>query len=277
MHITLTTKCNNNCLCCVAEKKLREKEVRDSYPKIKDKEKMVVLSGGEPTLSKNFFKAIKDVNNSGSSGLILSNARAFSNKNFFEKFESCNINKERFIIATALYSDNEPEHDAMTRTKKSFKQAVTGLKKLISKGYNAEVRIIITKLNYSKLEKISQFIKKEFQGAKRIVFIQMKIDGEALSNINNLFISYKKTIEPIKNATKVIKKTNIKPIILHLPLCFLPKELHKHTKGKTAPEEDIYFPNECRRCEKKSKCCGFWKGYIEHSGEKPVPFTTTVK
>lgn len=272
MHYTLTTKCNNNCTCCVAEEGLRQKE--DSPSSHESSEGPIVISGGEPTIAWSFFDKITKANQY--KVLLLTNARAFSQPSFKEKFFSLNINTQDLLVATTLYSSNAELHDSITRTPGSFGQTTLGLQNLIASGYRVELRILINKQNYRDLENIATFISKNFPDVERVAFMQMKIAGEAKKNLSSLYIEYEKTLPYLEKAINQMKKTRIQPLLLHTPLCVLPANLHKYSAGKTTPTNEQYTGNECHECEKFKECSGVWKKYIKVRGRnflKPLKST----
>lgn len=277
MHYTITTQCNNNCICCVTDKALRSKVLCE--PKLhgpSTHDEPIVVSGGEPTIAKSFFRFLTASSIKLKPLLILTNARAFSDNVFLKKFLDCNLYKKNTMIATALYSDKANEHDKMTRVSGSFEQTIRGLNNLIAKGFNIEIRIIINRNNYYKLPAIAEFIINSMKGINRVAFIQMKISGQAKDNLKELIVKYEDTLAPLMNSLKILSTAGIEVHLLHHPLCLLPAEAQLCTKGRTADIKELYFPKQCDECYKKGQCSGIWKNYCDVFGEDSfTPFGPT--
>ena len=77
--------------------------------------------------------------------LLLSNGRVFSNTEFVDKIkENIPLNTR---IAIPVYSDSEKIHDEIIRVKGGFKQTIVGIKKLLEKDIDVEIRIVVLKKN----------------------------------------------------------------------------------------------------------------------------------
>ena len=82
---------------------------------------------------------------------------------------------EYFRVAIPIYSDNEKIHDEITRTYKSFKQAVLGIRNLLNDNVDIEIRIVVLKKNYKQLEKIAKFIIREFPEIKMVNIMALEM------------------------------------------------------------------------------------------------------
>ena len=168
VNLFLIRPCNNYCINCVGtlderSETLSLEEIKQIYKFKRDD--CVDITGGEPTIHKEFFDIMRYIADFRPEITLLTNARAFSNREFLEEFESIGISKERLRIATAIYGHNEKLHQSMSRTPESFNQTVAGVRNLLEKGHRVEIRVIVTKLNYRHLKEIAEFIEREFPKA----------------------------------------------------------------------------------------------------------------
>jgi MoaA/NifB/PqqE/SkfB family radical SAM enzyme len=224
----------------------------------------VDVTGGEPTIHKEFFEIMRYIAGFGPEITLLTNARAFSNKHFLEEFESINIPKDRLRIASAIYGHNEKLHQSMSRTPESFNQTVAGVRNLLKKGYMVEIRVIVTKLNYRYLKEIAEFIEREFPKADRVVFISMKVMGEAYRNKLQLLVNFSEVMPHLKEAIDCISKD---VYLFHFPHCVLPEGLRKYSHGRTVPKLELHYAGCCKDCSKIDVCSGLWKTYYEVAGD----------
>jgi len=232
------------------------------------KDKIISIGGGEPTIYPDFFRLIELVDSfadkvSGKEILLLTNARAFSKKEFLQKFNSLNLDKKRLRIAAAIYSHDKKIHESVTRTPESFDQTTAGIKNLIRSGYKIEFRVILSKLNYRSAVEMAEYIVDNFPEVERVAFIAMKFTGEAEKNKQLLALPFKKLVKEIIPAVDKLENNHIKTMLLHFPYCILPETYWRYTMGKTIPDDQIMFKDECKMCTQFKTCSGIWKSYAE--------------
>ena len=122
----LTFKCNDNCLSCINNTEVFSKipdpslkEIKKVIDKINPENDYFGVSGGEPTLRKEFFEILKYARKKHPDLyiFIVSNGRMFAYKGFARKLANLNLGK--FRVAIALYGHNEKIHEVITRSKGS--------------------------------------------------------------------------------------------------------------------------------------------------------------
>ena len=142
--------------------------------------KHITITGGEPgLLRENLIKLLEECKKylPNTEFLLLSNGRIFSNTDFTNKVKE---SLPQYIrIAIPIYADNENLHDKITRAKGSFKQTIVGIKKLIERDVDIEIRIVVLKKNYQHLEDIANFIVKEIPQAKMVNIMALEMTGNA--------------------------------------------------------------------------------------------------
>ena len=237
---------------------------------------VVYVSGGEPTIRPDFFESLAYISKSFPHARIniLSNGRRFFYADFAEKCLSfSNVN---FIIP--IHGWDSKSHDAITRTKESFAQTTAGLKNLFAlrnPGQEIEIRIIIHKLNYKKLNKIFDLIFKEFPLVDRVVAIFLEYEGHAIKNFKSVELSYKEFFPEFKKLKKYLIKFN-EIRFYHFPLCVLPREFWPYM-WRTLDADEVIFLPQCGKCAVNNFCLGIHKEYLRLFGLREFkPIKTPV-
>jgi His-Xaa-Ser system radical SAM maturase HxsC len=271
----LTFKCNDNCISCILDTEITSripdpslKQIADVIDKIDSNTDYFGVGGGEPTLRKELFKVLKYTRERHPNLYIflVTNGRMFAYEEFVKNLADLKLGNYR--VAVALYGHREEVQENITRSIGSFEQTVQGIKNLISFNIPTEVRTIINRINYRYLEELANFIVKEFQGLDRVVFVNMKITGNAYKNRDKVLVRYNELVPFVEKAVEVLRKNNIKVYLYHFPLCIIPGHLWDLAKGITKAElEELTFVEECEKCKVKQDCPMIWKTYATFVGK----------
>jgi His-Xaa-Ser system radical SAM maturase HxsC len=264
LNLDIETKCNNNCLMCIAPK-LDFEITFDHIKNMIDKNKEIneiYLTGGEPTISKHLFKTIDYIKekNSNTKINIVTNGRMMSNTQFIEKLHEKGIQK--FILE--IHGDTQKLHEIITQTPKSFIQTIKGIKNIVSLDLPFEIRILVHKLNYKELKNISRLIAEKYENYNKLKVVLMPISyvNSAEKNKEKLFVSLTTIIEYIQKAIDILNEKNIAVKVYHIPFCFFEKRYWKYiNEGITTKKINIYYPKECEKCSYKIRCPGVWASY----------------
>ncbi|MFH0875072.1 MAG: radical SAM protein [archaeon] len=261
----ITYKCNNNCIMCInnqPDNRIDPKidDIKNIISKLDKNVNYLFITGGEPTLRKEFFEIMDFINTNFKGEIhLLTNARMFSYDKFMYKFNSLKINK--IILGVPLYAHEKNVFEAVSRAKQSYSQTILGIKNLLSYNYEVELRIIIHKLNYKILPDIAHYILKELPSIKNVFFANMEYVGNGLKNKKALYVRLEDVKPYLQNAVDILEsKTNIS--INQMPLCKLDKKYHKHADNCTVVPNEHMFLKECYNCRLKMKCSGYWRSYI---------------
>jgi len=272
----ITFKCNDNCISCIANTKIKSKIPNPSLDQIKavidgiDPNKDYFgMSGGEPTLRKEMFEILEYIKNNKPNlyVFLLSNGRMFHYKNYAKNLSKLGLNNLR--VAVALYGSNSNIHENITRSKDSFEQTIRGIKNLLQFDVRTEIRTIINRLNYKDLENIAGIVAKEFSDVDRFIFINMKMTGNAYINRDKVLIKISDVVLFAEKAVKILIENKIKTRLYHFPLCLIPKNLWDIAKGVTKHEmQELTFVDVCKNCKMKDECPRIWKSYVTLVGDK---------
>lgn len=185
----VTGQCNNRCLMCCQPPTPKDDidflfeqnlELIKSAPKNLP---ILGISGGEPTLAgERFFELLSAIRQylPDTTIHILTNGRTFANGNYAEKLKE--IGGNNLLLGIPVHSDSSLIHDKISGIKNSFNETVTGLYNLAAFGIAIELRIVINKLNYSRLLYLSDFIFKNLSFIACVSFMAMEYIGFAVKN-----------------------------------------------------------------------------------------------
>lgn len=269
--IILTTKCNNHCIYCHSNTNYEpffdfsmiERRVKQE---IKEEPVEIQITGGEPTIVPEFFEFLSflKINYPNSKIKLITNLRMLS----IEKFAEKTLNFVDTIL-TNFNSSVKKEYEAMTRTPKSYDQAIEALcnikqlKERLNKQISLNINILITKINYKSLKNTVFFLTKEIT----IDNISIGLDypyfiNNAEKNINELYINIREAKQYIQEAlieSKDVFAYNIQPCILD------EKFRTRVVKQGFIHDERYTFPlKECNKCIYKEKTCnGIYKKNLE--------------
>ncbi len=275
MDIPLTFLCNNNCISCIIDSRLSSmrgqmdwSEIKGRIDRLPDSCDTVGITGGEPTISVHFFRAMKYLREKkpGLMTFLVSNGRMFSYNKFCDRFSSVGL--ERVRVGIALYSHDPHIHDSITMSPGSCKQTVEGIRNLFKMRIAVELRLIVNRKNYRQLADTADFIKQCLPGVERVVFINMKYTGNAFKNREELFIRYSDIVPHVIRAAETLESSGIETRLFHFPLCTIPERHHEKAMGITKQRAELAYAERCGECSKKEECPMIWKTYLVLAGEK---------
>lgn len=258
----LTDYCNSKCVMCpqteCSELKHYYEQSQIILGLINKKPQDICLSGGEPTFLKNeYLKIVKQINKQFPNVFlyVLTNGKNFSN---FDFVKQCVLNSPlRTTYAIPIYSPNVKKHDYIVGAQGSFKNTIYGLYNLYKFKQNIEIRIVITKINYTELLELSHFIYWNLPFVNHIAFIGMETHGNAMKNFNEVWIEPQKYMDNLSKAIEYLDERSMNVSIFNLPFCILPAKLYKFARDSISSWKKYYLP-ECENCKMKETCSGFF-------------------
>ncbi len=292
MDITLTLKCNNNCVFCPRGKYLKTiacGSLKDIYRDIKKTRKQgdkIALSGGEVTLLPGLGEMAAFCKSLGFKSVgIITNARLLKDIKLAEKLVLSGVTD----FAVSLYSFNNKVHDTVTRRKESARETKKGLVNLLrlAKRYPVSIRVN-TVLNTWNLHDIPATLKALYSRGVRnfIVAEQMVIDK------GSRHLSAKQIREALATLRE-LKMKDARLVLRGFPFCLLGCDGVLSAEGIIIRSKDPFILLEkqevdtlvksgasktrylsdfsrlftriasCRSCHLKSKCQGIQKAYIK--------------
>lgn len=280
--VPVYNRCNNACLMCsnpadlwkrgdyrLARLLRRIKNFRSGKREFQEGfTDSFMLTGGEPTLHPQLFGLIRGIRSLFPALPIRcqSNGRKFSSREFTRRFMRLSPHLEVII---SLHGSTAALHDRVTGRPGSFAQTCRGIANILKEkrpGQCLELRVVIHRLNHTRLAAIVCFIRRKFQGVNRLVFIFFEMEGRACQNIEKLEVSYRQARPYIEKLVGLIGSFR-EVRFYHFPLCALPVSLYPYVYC-TLPEWEVAFVSACRTCRVKEFCLGVPKAYLKHVGRK---------
>lgn len=289
--------CNNNCIHCFLG------EVRKIYPDRTTKEivslideakeknvRHLTIIGGDPTIRKDFFEILSYAERQGLEIYLETNGRTFSVNSFARKvFEIAPDLK----IGMSFHSSNPNIHDTITQVRGSWKQSVSGIKNMKKYGVkHLRVNCVVSKLNYQNLPELTKFL--ATLGVNELCFYLMRLQGNALININKLFVKINDFLPYLFEALEIGERLGINTKTFGIPYCKMAGyerfaeeknaisgylsgsvQIFNELSGKSEWQKERIKTlklktKNCFKCAYFSICEGIWKEYLTLGVEKEL-------
>ena len=311
-YIAMNYKCNHNCMCCPLStfdklhKGLDYKKLKQQILELKEKNGENIhftISGGEPTIDKNFLDLMKILGEFNPHITILSNASSCKDKEFVKRMIDSlgeNYDLKKLDYVTAIHSSNPKIHDSITGVEGSFKETMNGLENLSEFYINTTIKHIMNKKSFKTMKETLEYLSKFFSNFVDFQFCSMDYVGKALKNQEDLFVTFRE-LQPYFEETldafeKEKNNCGRRLTIYETPLCAVDPYYWKYyiSHNKTlstyiAPnDESLYNKSEnvisecntnykeCKNCDVKEYCSGLWQSSYE-IGKKEKDFLNPIK
>lgn len=235
-----------------------------------NREGMIYLTGGEPTIHPDFLRVIKYLSREFPDIRIsfLTNGRMFAYDDFARQVISACPNLE---VEFSLCGYNPRSHDSITGVRGSFEQAVRGLDNLLKfkDGRKVNLRFVLTALSKDSVIPLISLWQERFAGLDSFILIFWEIEGLAGKNMQKLSLKYEDIDFWNRFLAPPLPKEKLR--LYHFPLCAVPEKLWPNV-WRTLEEEELVKPDICRTCSVRGLCSGLEKDYYRHfggSGLKP--------
>ena len=275
----VTEQCNNHCIMCCQPPKRKDDIDRLFSENIRlirtapKGLKVLGISGGEPTLlGDKLFELIAEIRQSlPETGIhLLSNGRAFANRVFAHRLKT--VAGDKVCVGIPFHSDYHGDHDRIAGAKGAYEETILGLYTLASEGIEIELRIVLNRLNYSRLPLMSEFIGKNLPFVQWVAFLGMEKTGLAVRNLDKIWIEPREYIPELTEAVQRLYDWDIDTAIYNIPLCLLPKAYHQFAEQSISDWKVKYQPC-CKDCALREKCCGSFATSTEpYLGLKPFAY-----
>ncbi|OGM10728.1 His-Xaa-Ser system radical SAM maturase HxsC [Candidatus Woesebacteria bacterium RBG_16_34_12] len=265
--IFVTSKCNSNCIMCPQPINYAEGNLTDLNLKlislIDKSTNELALTGGEPTIAgKDLLQLILACKNllPDTSLLLLTNARKFGDFNYTHLLSS--ILHPNLTIGTALYGDNDRQHDGIVGAKGAFNETVMGILNLASFGNQIEIRTVIFRHTYKNLLHIAEFIYRNMTFVKHIAFMGLETIHQGKQNLDSLWVPPYEMISYLEEAIHYLTQRVMNTSIYNIPLCLLPESLWKFAR-QSISDWKRSFDAKCQFCSVRENCSGMFDSTID--------------
>jgi radical SAM protein with 4Fe4S-binding SPASM domain len=189
MKIEVTYNCPLSCIHCSSDANPKNQlsmtfekclEIINSALSIGVKE--ITLSGGEPFTWEGIIEIIAFLKSKGPTSSIYTTGNCDNLDKLMKKLKTAGVDKLIF----SLYSDNENEHDRVTRKLNSYNNTLKAIKLAKSYNINTEIHFVALASNYKKLDGIVKIAKAN--GAKLVSILRFVPQGRGklIANFDTL-------------------------------------------------------------------------------------------
>jgi len=292
LEVLTSSGCNNNCLFCCD--RTPELVVRPSHKAITRSEfflegrrtprlSSIIFTGGEPSLHKELCWLLETARGMGYKAIALqTNGRLLKNKQFCLNLVKSGLNE----VSISLHGSKPHIHNALTRSKNSYKETVQGLKNMIAlkEKHNILINVVftITRINVSNIKDYLDFIM-NLKGVDSVILKTLIPTGNAKKFYDSLAVTYTQAAFEIKKAINSLKdclcsgsvSVNVSP----MPLCLMKGYetyvgTSKHDSRRKTRNDRIFMrkaltckSKRCLGCSYRHRCEGIDKFYKKHFGD----------
>lgn len=257
--LPITESCNQRCLFCSAIGRNSEIDWETICRNIDEAEKLVVISGGEPTMDSRLFRVIDYIKNRGLVIELQSNGINF----YYFSLAKELANKKISLFNINLPAHVENLHNTITQTQNIYYKKLAGIKNLIILNQNVRITHIINSLNYPYLEEFVVFVSKELPQIKYLQFSFVKAMGNVKFN-KKIIPAYSMVQLFLQKAFKKCNEFDIDFAFDHIPICFFPEfKEHNVDYQKIKNNEEMIFSTkekvkltQCGNCRLNNCCSG---------------------
>lgn len=273
--VYVTNQCNSNCIMCPDSVKLRTRpnevtreNLLEQISEINPEAEHVDITGGEPTLLKEqlpelieaVFRQAPDAE-----VLMLSNGRSFAAGGYTERFSA--FAHRRLKIEIPIHGDCAELHDRIAGCPESFVQTRAGIHHLLEAGVEVGIRIVVSRLNYSRLNELIRFISREFPEIKYVNLMGMEVLGNAWKNREQVWIEFDEVKDSLQQAVEQCFACGIIPSLYNYPLCLFDRKYWYCYRNSISDYKIRYF-EKCEKCTEKSRCGGFFASTYRYTRYK---------
>ena len=272
--------CNNNCLFCHFKDnhdhiELSFQKIYRKILQIKPKADMILLSGGEITIDKNFLKIIDFIYNQELAIGLITNARMLSNQKL------CNHLHKKGLkyVYTSLHGPDKELHNKLTQSE-SFEQTLLGIRNILRfSDIECIVNIVVNKMNMLRLREIIDLA--VGKNIPIIKFSNVFIKGTAKNNMK-IIPKISESWRHVKDAVDYGCSKGIDMRIDCFPNCIIKGYEKKRDNLQTnnilwmsEMNEDYFYQTDegerkhydcCLNCSEKNNCSGIYERYADAFG-----------
>ena len=265
--LMVTPVCNNLCVMCSQPPQRANSEVFrhvwDAIPLMDIDTPELVLSGGEPTLlGRRLVQVIRRLKSflPSTSVHVLTNGRQLKFLKFTQ--DIADVGHSDLMLGIPIYSDVPHEHDFVVQARGAFDETVRGILNAARCGLRVELRIVITKLNFEWLPRISRFISRNFPFVSNVAFMGLEPVGLAKGNLPDVWIDPADYGKQLEEAVQELKWHRIPVSVYNHHLCTVSPALWNDSRQSISDWKNIFI-SECEGCTVRHRCCGFFASDTE--------------
>lgn len=293
LYCAVGYKCNERCIFCPCSEDSSElgmlecQEIIDTIDEAVDNHGVenILLSGGEPTLHKDFFKIVEHIKRKGARFSLLTNAQKLADKTFADKLFSI-VNGNEVDVTVAFHSHIPALHDQLTQVKGSFERSMQGVRNMLEHKVKLSIKNNIVNATYKYLPDYINWINETFDESVTLLLANIDINGTASCNRELVSVSFSDSMPYLQKALDIVVerrrqglKRNVK--VLTTPLCLMdpfywgfvenatqsnltaykvPMENGSHILFDVGSDSGPMF-KACKQCALIEHCPGTWRSF----------------
>lgn len=301
-YFSMSYECNEKCIFCPCSE-----NARDIQPLSLDEMKrsvdtivangpldIAVISGGEPTLKKEFLDFAAYLVGKNIRIGLLSNSLKFASKRYLGQLTGI-TGPGMLEVTTAFHSHIADKHDRLTCQPNSFHKSLQGLLNVVDAGVKVSVKYNLINYTYRELPEYIDWVYQTFPDKVNLILCNIDLTGIALKNKEFTAVSFAESAPLLEQALdKVINYQNEGRMrnvrVFDTPLCTLDPYYWDFVESgagtnvsalripSDSPEKDrLYLDVEsdsgtlfepCNHCEVRDICPGTWRKTGEYFGNE---------
>ncbi len=274
--LRITNRCQNNCIFCYKEcfnaKELKLEEIKKIIDSIKNNQKSnITLTGGEPTLHKDFFKIVKYAKQKGFSVSLQTNGILLASRTFVKNLKKTGID----LVRVSIHAHTKDLANAIAKNKNFYQNSILGIKNLIKEKIPTGISFVINSLNYKILPEFIKFMDKKFP---EILWYDFYLVCEPVVYAfkRDVLVEFKKIKKPLHEALKYLVERGKKFKIGGIPLCYIKgfEKYYSLEQIQRLHRKD----KKCKNCKMNKYCAGVMEEYAKIFGTNEViPYSNLNK
>lgn len=278
-YLYISYKCNCNCFFCASDETNEVKENNEvSFEDAKrfmlsspNKNKLII-SGGEPTIHKDFLKIVQFANQHYEHITLMTNGIRFADRKFLEATIDAGVDK----ISIPFYSMDESEHNNWVGNPNAFKElikAFSHVNSLLSeKKIEVQIKLLLAKFTYKLIPNSIEYFAINFPNIKQMSLNGFHIGEKALQHKDQCIIDYNESRQYNDITIQTLNKYNYFFQVCDIPICAFSVEtaklLLKHNRivcvddaflkrpdrNTKIVSSSVYIPKECEICSLSNRC-----------------------
>lgn len=274
--VRLRFACNQRCEFCFVSTHLPAPErvqVEAAIVEAAEQEKIVVLSGGEPTLAEELPELVSLAKAHGAPHVDLqTNATRLADAAYCQTLEDAGVD----WLFVSLHGPRAEISDAVTGAPGTFEQTVRGIDTAAAFAFRLRLNFVFCQQNAAHFEEHVAYVARRWPGATLVVsFVAPSTDMVPKSKA--LIPRYGDILPSLRAGLALAEQVGLQVTgfdsMCGLPLCLLPEDVrHQAAFTGLADLDDAFAQGEmvrgpqCSDCTLREKCFGLRRGYAELYG-----------
>lgn len=293
--IKLGYACNNKCVhCVIVDQRKKANDIRGNANRTTEESKSeildsanngftsIVLTGGEPTIRKDFEELLQYAKSLGLNISVQTNGRRFCDLEFAKRVVPYVEN-----VVIAVHGPSAAVHDKVTLVDGSFDETIEGIKNLVFLNAKVAIKMVLSTINAHSIVDTVKLMEE-----LRAIYMNIAFPHaceELLYKYEELVPYYKDLREEVESSIDYIKEKNLNVEFETILPCALNRKdglkyfsdfkyYKMDTELKQLDTDTIEWnkirktikrkTSRCNECIYNSICEGYWMEYISIRGDK---------